>query len=58
MVATVGRLVDFVNRGFVKLNAIQFVVLDEADRMLDMGFRSEIEKVMEHESMTPQVRLS
>ena len=56
MIATPGRLVDFVNRGWVKFDAIQFVVLDEADRMLDMGFEEAVNKVMKHESMTGQVR--
>ncbi|HPG34651.1 MAG TPA: DEAD/DEAH box helicase, partial [Lentimicrobium sp.] len=38
LIATPGRLLDLMNQGFVKLNSIEFFILDEADRMLDMGF--------------------
>lgn len=53
LVATVGRLNDFVERGWLHFDAIRFVVLDEADRMLDMGFMPGIEKFMNHETMVP-----
>jgi ATP-dependent RNA helicase RhlE len=46
LVATPGRLLDLMNQGFIKLNSIQFFVLDEADRMLDMGFINDIKKVI------------
>lgn len=46
---------DFVNRGNISFNSTRFIVLDEADRMLDMGFRSNVEEVMEHQSMVPTV---
>ncbi len=46
LVATPGRLLDLMNQGFVKLNNIEYFVLDEADRMLDMGFINDIKKVI------------
>lgn len=51
IVATPGRLNDFVGRGVVSFKSIRFFVLDEADRMLDMGFKQDIEKILNHESM-------
>jgi ATP-dependent RNA helicase DeaD len=45
IVATPGRLIDLMNRNNVSLELIQFVVLDEADRMLDMGFIRDIERI-------------
>jgi ATP-dependent RNA helicase RhlE len=46
LVATPGRLLDLMQQGFVKLNDIQYFVLDEADRMLDMGFIHDIRKII------------
>ena len=46
IVATPGRLLDLINQGFCSLNKIEFFVLDEADRMLDMGFIRDVEKVV------------
>jgi len=46
LVATPGRLLDLMNQGFVKLGDVQYFVLDEADRMLDMGFINDIKKVI------------
>ena len=46
VVATPGRLLDLMNQGFVKLNNVEFLVLDEADRMLDMGFITDINKIV------------
>ncbi len=46
MAATPGRLIDHIERGNVDLSEIEVLVLDEADRMLDMGFRPQIERVL------------
>ncbi len=46
VVATPGRLLDLMQQGFVKLDAIEHFVLDEADRMLDMGFINDIKKII------------
>ncbi len=46
LVATPGRLLDLINQGFIKLEALEVFVLDEADRMLDMGFIHDIKKVL------------
>ena len=46
LVATPGRLNDLINQGHIKLNKIEIFVLDEADRMLDMGFVQDIKKVV------------
>jgi len=48
LVATPGRLLDLLNRGIVHLNDIEYFVLDEADRMLDMGFINDIRKIITH----------
>ena len=46
IVATPGRLLDLVNQGLCSLEEIKFFVLDEADRMLDMGFIRDVEKII------------
>ncbi|WP_376691095.1 DEAD/DEAH box helicase [Wenzhouxiangella sp. EGI_FJ10409] len=46
LVATPGRLIDHMQRGTVDLSKIEFLVLDEADRMLDMGFRPAIDRIV------------
>jgi superfamily II DNA/RNA helicase len=46
LVATPGRLQDLVERRLVSLDAIRILILDEADRMLDMGFRPQVERIV------------
>jgi ATP-dependent RNA helicase RhlE len=46
LVATPGRLIDLQNQGLLSLKRIEILVLDEADRMLDMGFLRDIERIM------------
>jgi ATP-dependent RNA helicase RhlE len=46
LVATPGRLLDLMNQGYVSFRDLQFVVLDEADQMLDMGFIHDIKKII------------
>ncbi|HOG36972.1 MAG TPA: DEAD/DEAH box helicase [Paludibacteraceae bacterium] len=47
LVATPGRLIDLINRGKVKLDDVRYLVLDEADEMLDMGFKEDLETILE-----------
>ncbi|XP_021760825.1 DEAD-box ATP-dependent RNA helicase 52C-like [Chenopodium quinoa] len=53
LVATPGRLVDMVERGKVSLRMIRYLALDEADRMLDMGFEPQIRKIVQQMDMPP-----
>ncbi len=46
LIATPGRLCDLMNQGYVDISQIQIFVLDEADRMLDMGFIHDVKKVL------------
>ena len=46
LVATPGRLLDLIQQGYVNLDYVEFFVLDEADRMLDMGFIRDIKKIL------------
>ena len=46
LVATPGRLLDLMNQGFINLKTLEIFVLDEADRMLDMGFIHDVKKVI------------
>lgn len=50
VIGTPGRLMDHMRRGTVKLDKIKFVVLDEADEMLDMGFREDMEVILKDTS--------
>jgi len=45
LVATPGRLIDLMNRGDLRLDAVEVFILDEADRMLDMGFIRDVKKI-------------
>jgi ATP-dependent RNA helicase RhlE len=53
LVATPGRLEDLLERGAVKLDRVRILVLDEADRMLDMGFRPPVDRIV---SLMPRKR--
>src|SRR5215204_4177249 len=53
LVATPGRLLDLIDRGAVALDQVELLVLDEADRMLDMGFKPVVDRIV---AMTPRSR--
>jgi ATP-dependent RNA helicase RhlE len=55
LVATPGRLLDLMNQGFISLRDVEIFVLDEADRMLDMGFIHDVRKII---AALPQKRQS
>jgi ATP-dependent RNA helicase DeaD len=57
VVGTPGRVMDHMERGTLKLDKVQVAVLDEADRMLDMGFREDIEKILQQTSHNRQTML-
>ena len=48
IIATPGRLIDLIKRKAVKLNRLQFLVLDEADEMLNMGFKEELDEILKY----------
>jgi ATP-dependent RNA helicase RhlE len=48
LVATPGRMFDLISQGFVDISGVEFLVLDEADLMLDLGFNKDIKDVMKH----------
>lgn len=47
-VACPGRLLDHINQGLIKLNALEMLIIDEADRMFDMGFMPDVRKILRH----------
>lgn len=51
LIATPGRLIDVMQNGFIALDACRYLVLDEADRMLDMGFEPQIRQIVEMSGM-------
>jgi len=51
LVATPGRLLDFVEKGNIEFSGVQYFILDEADRMLDMGFGPDIDRCIENPTM-------
>lgn len=53
LIATPGRLLDLHKQGFIDLNHLHFLVLDEADQMLDMGFINDVKKIIK---LTPENR--
>ena len=55
LIATPGRLLDLIGQGYITLRDVKYFVLDEADRMLDMGFIHDIKKIIK---MLPQKRQS
>ena len=55
VVATPGRLIDLIGRKAIKLDNVQYVVLDEADEMLNMGFKEDIDNIL---SFTPADRVT
>jgi len=57
VVGTPGRVIDHLKRGTLRLNAVKVVVLDEADRMLDMGFRDDIDYILGRVPMNRQISL-
>ncbi|KAG2394169.1 hypothetical protein C9374_003933 [Naegleria lovaniensis] len=54
LVGTPGRMNDFIQRGKLDMSGVQYLVLDEADRMLDMGFEPQIRSIVEGSGMPPK----
>ncbi len=48
LIASPGRLLSHINLGYVDFSALEYLILDEADKMLDMGFMEDLEKIIKH----------
>src|SRR5262249_54024476 len=57
VVGTPGRLIDFMDSGYLSLRRLRWLVLDEADRMLDMGFIADVDKILRKTPMSRQTML-
>ncbi len=57
LISTPGRLIEHINLNNVTLSEVEFLVLDEADRMLDMGFINDVSKIIQHTNSTRQTLL-
>jgi ATP-dependent RNA helicase DeaD len=57
VVGTPGRILDHLSRGTMKLNQVRYVILDEADRMLDMGFMPDVERILRRTPRSRQTAL-
>lgn len=57
IIATPGRLIDLIGRKAVNLNSLEFLVLDEADEMLNMGFKDELDEILRHTPKTKRTWL-
>ncbi|XP_025204737.1 ATP-dependent RNA helicase vasa-like isoform X2 [Melanaphis sacchari] len=53
LIATPGRLNEFVHHGFITFSSVRFFVLDEVDKMLDIDSKSDVDKILDHFSMLP-----
>ena len=58
VIGTPGRLLDLANRGLLRLGRVEYLVLDEADEMLDSGFAPDVERIMGKISAKPQTILA
>lgn len=54
VIATPGRLIDVLENRYLVLSQCTYIVLDEADRMIDMGFEPDVQKILEHMPVTNQ----